>query len=259
MPVAENLAKRRLRDGALVLGLGVRLARTVEIGMIARAAGFDFLFIDREHSALEMSTAAEICVAALGQGITPLVRVPGSEPFHSIPLLDNGAQGVALPHVENAEEARAIVDALCFPPKGHRSISRNAASVGFSPIPIAEFTEQGNRELLVVAMLESPAAIEACEQIAAVDGIDVLLIGTSDLCAEMGIHGAFGDPRIVAAYERVIAACARNGKVAGVSGVRERELMRRYIGMGARFVVAVTDLPLLIEAGKQRTEELRRE
>src|SRR5579871_2095415 len=107
MPIAPNLTKQRLASGATVLGLGVRQARSVEIGVIARAAGFDFLFLDREHSAMELSTAAEISIAALSQGVTPIVRVAGPEPHHAIPVLDNGAQGVAVPHVESAADARA--------------------------------------------------------------------------------------------------------------------------------------------------------
>ena len=106
-------------------------------------------------------------------------------------------------------------------------------------------------------MLESPEAIDEAEAIAAVEHVDVLLIGTSDLCNELGLPGQFGHERIVHAYETVVAACRRHGKHAGMAGIREDGLMRRYIEMGARFVVAATDVPLLIEAGKARTRVLR--
>ena len=257
MPVAQNIAKRRLAEGKLVLGLGLRQSRTVDIGMIARACGFDYLFIDCEHNAMDLSTAADISVAALGQGVTPLVRVPAKEPFHSLRVLDNGAQGVIIPHVDTAEEARAIVDSLRYPPAGHRSISRASPLVSFETVPLDAFMREANDETLIVAMLESPGAIAQADAIAAVEGIDALLIGTNDLCAEMGIHGQFGHERVVEAYATMVRACRAHGKHAGMAGVREDALMRRYIEMGARFILAGVDLPLLMEAGKARTNFLR--
>ncbi len=257
MPVVQNIAKQRLAEGRLVLGLGLRQARTVDIGMIARSCGFDYLFLDCEHNAMDLGVAADISVAALGQGVTPIVRVPGKEPFHSVRVLDNGAQGVVVPHVDSAEEARAIAANLRYPPAGHRSISRASPLVGFDTVPLDDFMREANDETLVVVMLESPAAIAQAEAIAAVPGIDVLLIGTNDLCAEMGIHGQFGHERVAEAYAEMIRACRAHGKHAGMAGVRDDELMQRYIGMGARFILAGVDLPLMMEAGKARTKFLR--
>jgi 2-keto-3-deoxy-L-rhamnonate aldolase RhmA len=257
MKVAQNIAKQRLREGRLVLGLGLRQTRTVDIGLIARTCGFDYLFLDCEHNAMDLSVASDISVAALGQGVTPLVRVPGKEPFHSVRVLDNGAQGVIIPHVDSADEARAIVDSLRYPPAGHRSISRASPLVAFENVPLEQFMSEANDETLIVAMLESPTSIDQAEAIAAVEGIDVLLIGTNDLCAEMGLHGQFGHQRVTDAYARMIEACRAHGKFAGMAGVREDALMERYIGMGARFVLAGVDLPLMMEAGKARTKFLR--
>lgn len=257
MTMIPNATRRLLQSGGMALGLGVRVLRSVEVGMIARAAGFDFLFIDREHGPMGMETASEICVAALGQGVTPIVRVAGPEPHHYTALLDSGAQGICVPHVDNAEQARAIVAHAKYPPQGHRSISRTSPMTGYEPMPIDDFTREGNAQTLVIAMLESPEGIEQAEAIAAVPQLDVLLIGTSDLCNEYGLPGQFGHDRIVRAYETVVSACRRHGKVAGMSGVREDALMRRYVGMGARFVVAGTDVPLLLEAGRARTKLLR--
>ena len=114
-----------------------------------------------------------------------------------------------------------------------------------------------NEETFITAMLESPGAIERADEIAAVPGIDALMIGTNDLCAEMGLHGQFGHERVAAAYEAMTAACRARGKHAGMAGVREDALMERYIGMGARFVLAAMDLALMMEAGRARTKSLR--
>jgi 4-hydroxy-2-oxoheptanedioate aldolase len=257
VPVAPNRTKQKLEAGGLVLGLGVRQFRSVEIGMIARAAGFDFLFLDQEHGTMDLSTAAEISVAALGQGITPIARVASHEPRAVAPLLDSGTQGIAYPHVESAEDARRIVTIQKFPPLGTRSISRTTAWSAFEPMPIDVLTRDVNDHTLTVVMLESGHAIERADEIAAIDGIDVLLIGTSDLCIDLGIPGAFGDARIAQAYQTVVGACRKHRKHPGVSGVRDLELCGRYIDIGARFVLVTSDVPLLLEAGMARTKPFR--
>jgi|EndMetStandDraft_8_1072994.scaffolds.fasta_scaffold211697_1 4-hydroxy-2-oxoheptanedioate aldolase len=257
MPVAVNHAKKKLEAGGLVLGLGIRQFRTVEIGLIARAAGFDFIFLDQEHGTMDLTTAAEISVAALGQGITPIVRVASHEAQAVAPLLDSGTQGIAFPHVESVDDARRIVAIQKFPPLGARSISRTTAWNGFEAMPIDALTRDVNDNTLTIVMLESAGAIACADEIAALEGVDVLLIGTSDLCIDLGIPGAFGDQKVADAYRRVVDACRRHGKFAGMSGVREIEFSRRYIEMGARFVLVTSDVPLLLEAGKARTKVFR--
>ena len=98
--IIENKTKRLLREGKLALGLALRHSRTVEIAQIAAVCGFDWLFIDCEHSAMTVDTAAQLSSASLGFGVTPIVRAPGIEHHHSTRALDNSAQGVVIPHVE---------------------------------------------------------------------------------------------------------------------------------------------------------------
>src|SRR5882672_71991 len=181
----SNLAKQRLKEGRLALGLGLRQARTVDIASAAATCGFDWLFIDMEHNAMSVDTAAQIAAAAPGMGVTPIVRVPGHEHYHATRLLDNGAQGIVAPHVDDAAQARRIAEACLYPPLGRRSIPGLQPQLAFKPIAPAEATRLVNEQILVVVMLESPRAIENAEEIAAVPGVDVLLIGTSDLCAEI--------------------------------------------------------------------------
>lgn len=257
MPVVTNIAKQRLKEGGLSLGLGLRQARTADIGLIARAAGFDWIFIDCEHNAMDLSTACEIATAALGQGVTPIVRVAGKEHHHGTRVLDNGAMGVVVPHVDTAEEAKQIASNFRYPPVGHRSISRASPVVGFEAVPIDAFCRDINEQVLVVVMLESPQAIDNAEAIAAVEGIDVLLVGTNDLCAEMGIPGQFGHERVAEAYRRTVDACSKHGKFPGMAGVGAPDLQKKYIDIGARFILADQDLRLMISAGKQTTGYLR--
>jgi len=256
MTAIANATKERLEAGALVVGMGLRLARTADIGKLAAVSDQDFLFIDLEHSALSLETAAEISAAALDTGCTPLVRASSHAAFHISRPLDGGAQGIVVPHVETAAEARAVVDAALFPPRGHRSVAGGAPQLGYAAVPMAEATEMLNAQTLVVVMLESPTAIENADAIAAVDGVDALLIGTNDLCAEMGRPGDYMHDDVVAAYEQTVAACRKHGKHAGMGGIYD-ERAERYIAMGVRMVLGGSDVGYLMAGAKARSAFLR--
>jgi len=252
----HNNAIECLKAGGLALGGGIRMARTVEIAKAMKTAGYDWLFIDLEHSAMPLDIASQISIAALDAGIAPIVRVPRGEYSLATRALDNGAQGIIIPHVESAEEAEAIVSALRLPPKGHRSYSGMNAQLDFKVGNRVEATRATEASTLVVVMLESPEAIAAMDEIAAVDGIDVLMIGTNDLCTEMGIVAQYDHPEIVAAYEKLVDTCKRHGKHAGMGGVDD-ELAANYIAMGVTFILCGTDLGFMIQSARARSEFLR--
>jgi 4-hydroxy-2-oxoheptanedioate aldolase len=253
----RNAARERLEKGELALGVGIRAIRTVDIAKMMKTCGYDWLFIDLEHGPFSIETATSLCVAALDTGISPIVRVPFRQHAMATRVLDNGALGIVMPHVDTAEEARSVVDHLKYPPQGHRSLAGGQAIADFRPVRTGEFAEAANRALLTVVMLETPAAIENAAAIAAVPGVDALLIGTNDLAAEMGIPGAFGHARIVAAYESVIAACRSANKWPGIGGVYTEDLLRRYVGLGVRLVLAGGDSGFLMEAAATRASLVR--
>jgi 2-keto-3-deoxy-L-rhamnonate aldolase RhmA len=256
MAAYPNHTKRRLAEGKLVVGMGIRQARTVDIVMIAKTCGFDWLFIDMEHGSLDLDTAAQISVASLLAGITPIVRVPGKEHHHASRILDNGAQGIVIPHVDTAEEAQRAVSNCKFPPIGHRSVASMQPHFGFNSISVDELTQQANEETLVIPIIESPQAVENADAIAAVPGVDVLLIGINDLSAEMGIPGQYTNSRIEEAYRRVIAACRKHNKIPGMAGVYEPKLMEKFMALGMPFVLAGSDINLLMVSGKERVKFL---
>jgi 2-keto-3-deoxy-L-rhamnonate aldolase RhmA len=258
MVSVRNVAKERLEAGELALGIGLRQARTVDIGKAMKTVGYDFLFIDMEHNSMSIDLAGQISVAAQDAGITPLVRVPGHEPFHASRALDAGAQGIVVPHVDTAEVAARMVAQCRYPPDGHRSVAGALPQLDFASHPTAAWTAAINRSTLLVLMIESPQAVAAVDAIAAVPGFDVLLVGTNDLCLAMGIPGELDHPRLVAALERIVAACRAHGKRAGLGGVYEPAQMARYIEMGFRFVQTGADLGLLIAAARERVSAARR-
>src|SRR3989449_3114216 len=249
--------RERLAAGQLALGMALRQARTVDIGRVLAACGFDFAFIDMEHNTMGVDTAAQIALACHDAGVTPLVRVPGYEHYLATRLLDAGAMGIVFPHVDTPEQARQLVGNCKYPPLGHRSLGGPMAQLGFRPYPRAESTAAVNTETLLVMMLETPGAIENAEAIAAVPGVDVLLIGTNDLTLEMGIAGKYDDLEVVRAYDTVIAACKKHGKYPGMGGIYDHPTMEKYVKMGARFILCGSDISFLMAGGQARAEFLR--
>lgn len=252
-----NNARQQLAAGKPALGMGLRTLRTVDAGMIAKTCGFDWLFIDMEHSSLDVDLASQIAIAALPLGVTPIVRVPGKEHHHASRLLDSGAQGIVVPHVDTLEEAERVVSHCKYPPIGHRSVVGVLPQFAYQPMSVADATRTANQEILVVVMVETPKAIENVEAIAAVPGVDVVLVGTNDLCAELGIPGQFADAKVEDAYRKVIAACKKHGKYPGMGGVYDQPLMGKYINMGMRFILSGGDLSFLLAGAKARTAFLR--
>jgi 4-hydroxy-2-oxoheptanedioate aldolase len=251
-----NHTKRRLAAGDVTLGMGVRQSRTVDIATVAKTCDFDWLFIDMEHSSMDLDAAAAIATAALPVGITPIVRVPGKEHHHSSRILDSGAQGIVVPHVDTAEEAQRAVSYCKYPPVGHRSAMGVLPQFAYKPVPVADALPAANEETLVVVMVETPQAIANVDAIAAVPGLDVVLIGSNDLCAELGIPGKFGDPQVEDAYRKVVAACRKHGKHPGMGGVYEPRLMEKYIGYGMRFILSGGDLSFLMAGARERANLL---
>jgi 2-keto-3-deoxy-L-rhamnonate aldolase RhmA len=253
----RNHALQQLRAGKLAIGLGVNQARTVGIATVAKTAGFDWLFIDGEHGSLDGDTVAQIATASLATGVTPVVRVAGFEHWHASRMLDNGAQGIVFPHVDTKEDALRVASACRYPPVGKRSMGGALAQLGFASVPVGDAARMVNEETLVVVMIESPQGVQNADEIAATKGVDALLIGTNDLCFEMGIPGQFNDPRVKEAYTRVIAACRKHGKFPGMGGMYTPELLERHINMGVQLILSGSDFSLLMQAATARATLVR--
>ena len=250
MAIAINAAKARLKRNQLAVGIGVRLVRNVDIIKVMKAAGFDWLFLDLEHGSMSIETACEISTAAQDSGIAPIVRVPYGELAMATRVLDGGALGIVIPHVDTAEEAREIADRLRYPPLGHRSVGGGQAQFDYAPMKMADMIRRSNDNVLVTVMIETPKAVRNAEAIAAVPGIDSLLVGSSDLSMEMGIPGENGHPKIQEAVDKVIAACKKHGKWPGMGGAYSDELLKLYVGKGMKMILSGNDMPLMIAATK---------
>ena len=256
--ILRNTVKEKLARDEVVASMTVRLVRTVEIARIAHTAGFDALYVDLEHSSFSLETCAQICMAALEAGITPFVRVPANTPDYISRVLDAGALGVIAPHIRSAEDARAVIKAAKFPPLGERSAAGGLPHLHFRSFPVAEAYAALNDATMVVVQFESAAALAQAEQIIALDGIDMVLIGLNDLLGDLGIPGEYDHPRVREVYAQTIAACRKRNKHCGVGGLATRpDLAAEFVKMGARYVSTGTDLGFLVEACSARAKAVK--
>jgi len=254
----RNGIKDKLARNEVVLSMTVKLVRTVEIAGIARTAGFDSIYIDVEHSSFSLDTTGQICMASLAVGITPFGRVPSIAPDCISRVLDGGALGVIAPHIQSPQDAARVVRAAKFPPLGDRSFTGSLPHFQFRTFPTTEMFEALNEATMVIVMIESAEALAAVDEIAAVDGVDMLFIGTNDLCSSLGIPGQLDHDSIRDAYARTIEACRRYGKHLGVGGLSAHpKLAGEFVKLGGRYVSTGTDLSFLLSAATARAKQMR--
>ncbi|KAJ8111169.1 hypothetical protein OPT61_g6171 [Boeremia exigua] len=253
----NNSLREKMMNDEVAYTLSVKLVRSVELPMMAKTAGFDGILIDMEHSSFDLDTTSQICIAALYAGIAPIVRVPSKDPFFVSRVLDGGALGVIVPHIRTVQDAKDVVAAAKFQPQGHRSSTNNLPHFQYRSLAAKKSNPVVNANTLVIPMVETLEAVDCVEELAALDGVDSLLIGTNDMTAEMGIPGDYENPRLTEVYEKTIAACKKHGKWVGIGGLHSRlDLVEKFCAMGARWVMAATDGPLLLGGATRRAEEM---
>jgi 4-hydroxy-2-oxoheptanedioate aldolase len=254
--ILRNHLKEKLARGEVAASMTVRLVHGIEIARIAKTAGFDSLYVDMEHSSFSFGTTSQICMAALQVGVTPLVRVPGVDEVQRV--LDGGALGIIAPHVRTPDEARQYVRAAKYPPLGERSNAGPLPQLQYRSFPIPEANAAVDAATMVVVQFESDEALTNADKIVAIDGVDMVLIGTNDLLADWGIPGQYDNERVRNAYETTIAACRRYGKHAAVGGLTTRpNLVADFVRMGARYVSTGTDLNFLLGASIAKAKDVR--
>lgn len=207
--------KERLRNGEQVLGTMVTTFASVDIAKILQNCGFDFFIVDCEHGAFTTREVANIIAVARGIGMPALVRIPEMRREHALKFMEMGASGLLLPNTETAEQARMLVDCTKYAPLGHRGVSLSRPHTDFKKVSGASYMPQANDETILMCQIESRKGVENVEEIIAVEGIDVAFIGPNDMSQDYGILGQFDHPEMVAAFEKIIAAAAANGKWAG--------------------------------------------
>jgi 4-hydroxy-2-oxoheptanedioate aldolase len=255
--ILQNIVKEKLARDEVVASMTIRLTRGVEIARMAKTAGFDMIYVDMEHSTITLDMTGQICLAALSCGIAPMVRVPANTPDYIQRVLDGGALGIVAPGIGSAEEARAVVRAAKFAPLGERGAGGALPHLEYRSFPAAEANAAVNDATMVIVQFESAEALDKADEIAAVEGVDMVLLGVNDMLSSMGLAGQHEHPKVRDAYARTIAACRKHGKHVGVGGLSTKpKLAAEFIAMGARMVSTGTDIQFLQAAMNDKASQV---
>jgi 2-keto-3-deoxy-L-rhamnonate aldolase RhmA len=250
---AEGWFLDRLRAGEPTFMMGIRNGRTADTIRIARSTGHHSVLVDLEHSTMSVDVAAQLCAAASDLGLLPFVRTPERDYGAIGRLLDGGALGIVVPRIETADEARTIARACRFPPRGQRSQLASVPLLGMTPTPAALLNPALDAATVVQLVIETPLAVANADEIAAVDGVDILALGANDLTSELGIPGQYGHPLVRDAVATVADACRKHDKLLMLAGVADRAIHASLASFGAcPLYLTGMDTELLHSAARAR-------
>lgn len=250
-PVNEGF-RRVLASGELLTGTIVTLGSPAVAERLAHA-GFDWLFLDGEHAPLD-SARIQALLQAVGGRCPCLVRVPAVDEVWIKQALDVGADGVIVPQIRNADQARQVVEWCRYPPEGSRSVGVGRAQ-GYGA-GLAEYLSRANEDIAVVLQIEHAEAVAAIEDICAVKGVDALFVGPYDLSASLGIPGNVTDDRVIDAIQRVGEVCRKQRMAAGIFGI-DAEAAKPWIARGFSLIAVGIDTVFLGSAAEAALKAVR--
>lgn len=248
----------RLRDGEPALMLAIRSSRTADVVRIAKSTGHHAVLIDLEHSAMSLEVAVTLAATAFDLGLFPFVRIPEREYGAIGRLLDGGVSGIVAPRIETAEQAATVAQACRFAPRGQRSQLAAVPQCGMRPTPAAELNPALDDATVVQILVETPAGVDSADEIAAVDGVDMIAFGANDYTAEIGVPGRYADPRVTEAVAVLAAACKRHGKLLMVGGIGDPARLRELDALGVcPLRITGTDTDMLYAGAAARAERFQ--
>jgi len=246
----KNPVKARLKNGEPVIGATISV-NNVEVAAQAANLGFDFIWLEMEHSPLSLDTVRNIVLATRGLPAVPFARPPVNELWTAKRLLDAGVLGVIFPFTSTPELARQAAAACRYPPRGLRGSGAGLAQ--FRWAAREGYYDFADENVMVITVVEDAQGLAHIDEIAATPGIDVLFIGTSDLSFSLGLRGEQNHPKLDAAIARIVAAGTKNGKALGRPG-RTPEQIKRFRKEGFLFFQAPTDLDFMAAGAAQFLE-----
>ncbi len=244
--------RNRLIDGELLLSTLVSLPSAEVVELLSKL-GFDWLFIDGEHGPFETLQMQAMLQAASTQ-CACIIRVPSHDAVSIKKALDIGAVGIIVPQIKTAAEARLAVQSAKYPPIGARGVGlARAHEYGIS---FSEYLTTADQQICVIIQAETQEAIDNIEEIAAIEGVDAILIGPYDLSANLGHSGEVEHPEVINAIEKVVQACQKENVKLGYFGVNV-EAVRPYIDKGFTLITVGVDSLLILNSAQQMLTELR--
>ena len=252
----SNPVKNTLRDGGLAIGTMVFEFNTTGIARLAANSGSDFVLFDMEHTGWSTESIRMLLATSVAADIVPLVRIPATDYQFVARVLDLGAMGVMAPMVESVEQAQCLVNYAKYPPAGRRGGAFGVAHDNYTGGSVSEKISTANDNTLLIAQIETADGLSCVDEIAAVEGIDILWIGQTDLSNSLGIPGQFDAPEFTDAVDRIVTAATDNGKTAGYMAMSLEESRNLY-GKGFRCIACSGDLWLYQEILSQRISDFR--
>lgn len=245
----------RVRNGINggTLGTWIKLSTPESVEIMAQV-GFDFVIIDLEHTALDLGAASAHIAMARALGVDPLVRVPDHGRSVIQRVLDAGAAGVVVPHIDTVQQARAVVRATRFPPHGDRGSGGTSRAGRWGLLPRADYIEYGNEQVLCVVQLESEEAIKNAGEILALDGIGAAFVGTADLSLSMGV--AAGSDEVDRLVTSALAAADATGVPIGTASATAAQA-QVALARGYDYVVVSNDTSILASGGRAIVNALK--
>ncbi len=237
----------RLRSGETLFGTFAGLGSPVATELIARA-GFDWLIIDLEHGAGTESDLLANLHAVGATSTAALVRPQSGERLRIGRALDLGAHGIMVPRIDLPEQAREAVAWMRYPPDGSRGLALSTRGAGLGELGHTDI-QAINRRILGIIQIESPSAVQHAAQIAAIDGVDVLFVGPTDLSHSLGVPGRFDDPIYLDALRHVATTAEAGGKAAGIL-LRDARALPRHRELGFRFIGLGSDGAFIIDGAR---------
>jgi 4-hydroxy-2-oxoheptanedioate aldolase len=241
MDLPRNAFKQAIAAGRLQIGLWSSLASNIAAEIVSDA-GFDWILFDTEHSPNEIPGLLTQLQAAAGGTATPIVRPAWNDAVLIKRVLDIGTQSILVPYVQNADEARRAVGSVRYPPAGIRGVAAAARASRYGRVK--DYLKTADSEICLLVQVETRSALDQLEAIAAVDGVDGVFIGPSDLSASFGHIGNPQHRDVQSALEQAVKRLRAVGKPGGILTVDADEA-RRYIGWGYMFVAVGSDTGLL--------------
>jgi 2-keto-3-deoxy-L-rhamnonate aldolase RhmA len=248
----ENPVKKLLREGKPALGITLTVG-SAEIAAQAATLGFDFLWIEMEHSPITLESLRDMVLATRGLKAVPFARVPVNEVWTAKRVLDAGALGVMFPFTSTPELARQAVAACKYPPQGRRGSGAGLAR--FRWPAAGGYYDFADANVVVVIIVEEARAVEEIDAIAATPGVDVIFVGTSDLSFSLGCRGQLDHPKVQEALKKVVAAGRAHHKVLGLP-VGDSDQIKRLMDQGFLFFQTTTEINLMARGARQLLDPL---
>ena len=252
----KNPVKQALKEGKAVYGTMMIEFRSSAAAQILAVSGFDYFFIDMEHGTFSYETMSDMIRAGRLAGIVPIVRVTDCQYHLMSRPLDAGAMGLMIPRVESREQVEQIIQWTKYPPWGIRGCGASTGHSDYEATKVAEFIKQANDEIIIIPQIESEKAIENIEEIVSVKGVDAAVFGPNDLSISLGVPGEVEHPKMIKAFERVIAACNKAGIASGLH-VGSVDLVNKWKAKGMRFLCWSNDIAMIKDSSAKALAAMR--